>query len=298
MGVLTWFASRRLGLAAGLIAGGLLAANPTFASLSRATRGYSLLVLCAVVATILVAEDRPDRSMWFDLAYVAVAGMGLATHLYMLPVVVAHFGTVVAKGRWGFRWRLRFAGVAGVAVLAYAGMATTMIDAMGRYPRSFQAGLPWELAVMATGSGWASVAVTPLVVGGGLFVLHRSRASRGAVLAFGAAFLVLWAGMQSSALTARFLVWLVPGATYLAAVAVGRIRAGFLLGAASMALAVVAALPGYTAGPTAYSEAAAVIRRANAEGARSCVVDVGGITDAGLSGQSRRLCARHGSRSA
>ncbi|MDQ3642368.1 MAG: glycosyltransferase family 39 protein, partial [Actinomycetota bacterium] len=86
VGVLTWFAARRHGLLAGLAAGALLATNPTFLSLSRAARGYSLLVLCAIVATILVADDRPDRSRWSDLAYVAVAGMGLATHLYMFPV--------------------------------------------------------------------------------------------------------------------------------------------------------------------------------------------------------------------
>lgn len=275
VGVLTWFATRRLGPKAGLMAGALLAANPTFASLSRSVRGYSLLVLCAVVATILVAEDRPGRSMWFDLTYVAVAGMGLATHLYMLPVVIAHVGAVVAKGRWGLRWRLRVAGVGAVGAVAYAGMATTMIDTMGSHPRSLQPGLPWRVAAMATGPGWASIAVAPLVVVGGFCVLRRSRASRGALLAFAAAFLLLWAGMQSSALTARFFVWLVPGTAYLAAVAVRRIPAGFLLGAASAALAVAAALPGFTDDPTAYRQGAAVILRANAAGARSCVVDVG-----------------------
>ncbi len=275
VGVLTWFAARRLGLAAGLTAGLLLASNPTFASLSRAVRGYSLLVLCAVVATILVAEDRPGRSMRFDLAYVAIAGMGLATHLYMLPVVIAHVGAVLAKGRWGFGWRLRFAGVAAVGALAYGGMATAMIATMGSQPRSLQTGLPWRVAMMATGFGWASVVVAPLVVGGSFFVLRRSRPSRGAALALAAAFLFLWAGMQSSALTARFFVWLVPGAAYLAGAAVGRIGAGFLLSAASAALAVAVALPGFRDDPTAYRQAAAVILRANAAGARSCVVDVG-----------------------
>ena len=88
--VLTWFAARRHGLAAGLAAGALLACNPTFISLSRAVRGYSLLTLCALVATIVVVEDRRTRSNRWGALYVVAAGVGLATHLYMVPVLGAH----------------------------------------------------------------------------------------------------------------------------------------------------------------------------------------------------------------
>lgn len=275
VGVLTWFAARGEGLAAGLVAGGLLASNPTFATLSRSVRGYSLLVLCAVVTTILVAHDRTDRSIWLDLAYVAVAGMGLATHLYMAPVLGAHVGAVVAQGRLDRRWRLRFAGTAAVAAVAYAGMAATMTGTMGASSRRLQIGLPWQVALMATGNGWASVAVAPLAIGGGILLLRRSRGSRGAAVALSGLLLILWAGLQPSVLTARFFVWLVPAAAYLAAVAIGRVRAGFLPGAASVAFALAVTLPGSSADPTAYRQAAALIRRANGNGARSCVVDVG-----------------------
>ena len=275
VGVLTWFAARRHGLLAGLVAGALLATNPTFLSLSRAARGYSLLVLCAIVATILVADDRPDRSPWSDLAYVAVAGMGLATHLYMFPVIVAHVGAVIARRRLDARWRLRFAGTALVAVLAYAGMAASMIDTMGGYPRILKADLPWNVAVMATGGGWVALLVAPLVVAGALVLLRRSRAARGAALALAAVLLVQWAGLQSSALTARFFVWLVPGAAYLAAVAVGRIRVGAVLAGASVVFTGLAVLPTFTDDPTAYRHAAALIRRAGAMGERSCVVNIG-----------------------
>lgn len=275
VGVLTWFAARRHGLLAGLVAGALLATNPTFLSLSRAARGYSLLVLCAIVATVLVAEDRPDRSRWSDIAYVAVAGMGLATHLYMFPVIAAHLGVVIARRRFDARWRLRFAGTALVAVLAYAGMAGSMIDTMGGYTRVLKADLPWKVAVMATGGGWAALVVAPLAVAGAVLLLRRSRAARGAALALGAVLLVQWAGLQSSALTARFFVWLVPGAAYLAAVAVGRFRVGAVVAVGSAALAAAAVVPGFTGDPTAYRQAAAVISDANARGARSCVVNIG-----------------------
>jgi hypothetical protein len=275
VGVLTWFAARRHGLLAGLVAGTLLACNPTFVSLSRAARGYSLLVLCAIVATILVAEDRPDRSRRSDLAYVAVAGMGLATHLYMFPVVAAHLGAVLARGRLDARWRFRFAGTALVAALAYAGMAAGMIETMGGYARVLKTDLPWDVAVMASGGGRAALAGAPLVVAGAVLVLRRNRAARGAALALGAVLLVQWAGLQSSALTARFFVWLVPGAAYLAAVAVGRLRPAAVLAGASVALAVAAVVPGFTNDPTAYRQAAAVVTEANAAGARSCVVNIG-----------------------
>lgn len=275
VGVLTWFAARRHGLLAGLAAGALLATNPTFLSLSRAARGYSLLVLCAIVATVLVAEDRPDQSRWKDLAYVAVAGMGLATHLYMFPVIAAHLGAVLARRRLDARWRFRFAGTALVAVLAYAGMAASMLDTMGGYARVLKADLPWNVAVMTTGGGWAALVVSPLVVAGAVLLLRRSRAARGAALALAGVLLVQWAGLQSSALTARFFVWLVPGAAYLAAVAVGRLRPAALLAAASAALAVSIVAPGFTNDPTAYRQAAAVITQANAAGARSCVVNIG-----------------------
>ena len=103
--VLTWFASQRLGLLAGVVAGTLVACNPTFATLSRSVRGYSLLTLCAVVSTVLVARDDGCWSRRRDIAYVAVAGVGLATHLYMVPVVAAHAGAVVARRQLDRGWR-------------------------------------------------------------------------------------------------------------------------------------------------------------------------------------------------
>ncbi|HVL04820.1 MAG TPA: glycosyltransferase family 39 protein [Acidimicrobiales bacterium] len=275
VGVLTWFAARRHGLAAGLVAGGLLAANPTFATLSRGVRGYSLLVLCAIVATVLAVEDRPGRPGWWDAAYGAVAGAGLATHLYMLPVLAAHAGLVAARREFDARWRVRFTGAACVAGVAYVGMAASMIDTMGSYARVLEADLPWRVAVMATGGGWASAAALPLVVAGGVLVLRGSRAARGAAAALAAVLLVQWAGLQSSALTPRFFVWLVPGAAYLAAVAVGRVPVAAVVGAASCAVTAWALAPGFTGHPTAYRHAAALIGEVNAAGGRSCVVNIG-----------------------
>ncbi len=274
VGVLTWFAARRHGLVAGLVAGTFLACNPTFVELSRSVRGYSLLTLCAVVSTVIVAEDRPGRSRWYDLAYVIVAGIGLATHLYMVPVVVAQFGVIVARRRLDDRWRVCLVGVVAVAVVAYAGMARAMVDANAAHDQAFQPGIPWRLATMVTGSGWASVVIAPLVVVGAVLVL-RGRGARGAVIALAAVLAVLWLGLQSSALTARFFVWLVPAAGYLVAVAVGRIPVGAVLVTGWTALVLVLVAPGYTSDPTNYRQAASLLRAVEASGNRGCVVGVG-----------------------
>lgn len=273
-GVLTWFAARRHGVVAGLLAGTFLACNPAFAGLSRSVRGYSLLTLCALVSTVLVVEDRPGRSRWYDVSYVLVAGTGLATHLYMVPVIAAQVGLVVGRRGLDQRWRLRFLGVLVVAGVAYAGMARVMIDAGAAHPRVFKPDVPWSIATMVTGGGWASVLIAPLVITGAFFVL-RDPGARGAALGLGAVILLLWAGLQSSALSDRFFVWLVPGAGYLVAVGVGRIPSGVFLAVGWSVLAFSLVLPGYTREPTAYRRAAAILRRADASGARGCVVDVG-----------------------
>ena len=272
--VLTWFVARRHGLLAGLVAGVLVAANPTFSALSRSVRGYSLLTVCAVIATVLVVTDDGRESRRRGPAYVLVAAAGLATHLYMLPVLAAHAGAVLARRDFDRTWRLRFLGALTVAAFAYVGMAGPMVDGIRAHGRVFQPGLPWRVAEMATGGGWATVVVLPLVVVGAVLVLRR-RPARGAALALVALLMVMWTVLQSSALTERFLVWLVPAAAYLVAVAVARIPVTALAVVPWTAVVAAALLPAYTDDPTAYRVAADVLREANAAGARSCVVAVG-----------------------
>ena len=283
--MLAWFTARRHGLLAGLAAGAVLAANPTFSSLSRSVRGYSLLPLCALAATIVLMEDAAGAGAgagsWgrlrrrLDVVYIVAAGIGLATHLYMVPVLIGHAAAVVATGRMDDHWRRRFIGVAVVGACAYAAMAGAMIHANAEHSRIFKAGIPWRITTMAMGGGWAAVVLAPLVVVGTVATLRTSRGARVAGVAVGAVLVVLWAGLQSSALEARFFVWLVPAAAYFAGVAVSRVRLGLVSAAAFVVLAVVAVAPGWTREPTGYRQAAALVRQTNAKGGRSCVVDVG-----------------------
>ena len=273
VGVLTWFAARRHGVLAGVTAAVVLALNPTFSGLSRSVRGYSLLTLCAVVSTVLVLGEG-ERRRWHGPAYVLVAAVGLATHLYMTPVLAMHVGVLLARRSLDRRWAVRLLAVPLLAALAYAGMAREMIEATAAHARHFQPGLPWRVAGMAAGGGWAFAVLAPLVLAGALVVL-RSRVGRGAAIALGAAVLGFWAVMQSSALTPRFFVWVVPGIAYFAAVAVARVRAALVVAAVWAVVALAALLPGYTADLSGYRPAAEVVRSFNASGGRSCVVGVG-----------------------
>ncbi len=275
VGVLAWFVAHRHGVVAGLAAGALLACNPTFAGLSRAARGYSLLTLCALVATLVVVEDPRTHPRRVDALYIVAAGAGLATHLYMVPVLAAHVGMLLARGRWDGRWRRRLLGVLLAGAVAYAGMAAAMVEAAGEHARVFKPAMPWHVASMATGGGWAALVVAPLVCAGALVVLRDSRAARGAAAGMAVVLLGLWAVMQSSALEERFFVWMVPGAAYLAGVAIARVRGSWVLAAGSAALALAVIVPGYTRDPTSYRLAAALVESTSASGSRACVVDVG-----------------------
>ncbi|MDQ3977968.1 MAG: hypothetical protein M3314_00225, partial [Actinomycetota bacterium] len=273
--VLTWFACRRLGLLSGIVAGAVVAANPTFAGLSRSVRGYSLLALCAVVSTVLVLSDDGRRSRRSGGAYLLVAAAGVATHLYMVPVLAGHAGVLLARRAFDQRWRARFLAVLLLSALAYAGMASTLVDAASAHSRVFQADFPGRVARMATGGAKAWLLLAPLAAVGAAVTLRRSPAAGGGGLTLAVVLVGLWAVLQSSALGERFFVWLVPAAAYMIAVAVRRFPTGAVVAGVGVVLAVVGMVPGYTRETTSYRQAAELIRRASADGATSCVVGVG-----------------------
>ena len=92
--VVAWCAER-WGIVAAATAGLVLGANSSFAELSRSVRGYSLL--SAVVSTLLVDRllTKPRRSL--SAAYIVVVAAGIATHVYMLLVLLGQIGIVVAR---------------------------------------------------------------------------------------------------------------------------------------------------------------------------------------------------------
>ena len=192
-------------------------------------------------------------------------------------MIAAHLGAVLARGEFDDRWRRRFLWVAALAGCAYVGMADVMLEATSAHARVFKGDMPWRVVTMATGGGWASVVLAPLVVVGAVVVLRGSRTTRGVALGLAVVLVGLWAGLQSAALEDRFFVWLVPGVAYLVGVAVGRFRAGAVIAAGSAVLAVTTVIPGYTQELTGYRAAAAVVRSVDAAGGRACIVGSTGL---------------------
>ena len=209
----------------------------------------------------------------------AAAAVGLATHLYMVPVVAAHVGALLAQGRLDECWRKRLLWTVGLAGCAYAGMADVMLNATAAHGRVFRADMPWQVATMATGGGWASLVIAPLVVVGVWVVLRAAggpggrpspwpsssrRLGRAPVRRPGGPFLRL-AGARRCLPGGR-------GREPHPRRSPGRGRIGRPRGPGGSAVA-----PGYTADPTGYRAAAALLRAVDAAGERGCVVGSTGV---------------------
>ena len=85
--VVGWIVGR-WGWLAGLAGGLLLAANPTFASLGRSVRGYSLLTLALVCVTVLLERLLVERRGGEGIAYTTALAIAIATHLYAMCVLL------------------------------------------------------------------------------------------------------------------------------------------------------------------------------------------------------------------
>jgi uncharacterized membrane protein len=100
---------------------------------SQNARGYTLLLLCVLLATYLLLKWLAGGSGWHLAAYAVVGALGAYTHLTMVFVVVTH-AAVVALELWRREWRsagsrtrwrpaiAAFGGAALLTILLYAPM--------------------------------------------------------------------------------------------------------------------------------------------------------------------------------
>lgn len=233
--VLTGWLGRR-SLLAGVSAGLLLAAEPLFAAESRAVRGYSLLVLCAVVSSLLLVRllERPSGRA-VEIGYVVSLAAALATHLYALFVLAGHVGAVAGSGRLGRRWLLRWVAALALGGSVYIGLARTMLAASRGERGHFDADFPARAAHALLGVQPVAVVLFAALGLIGLVVLRR----RGAVAATAvvlAGLLVDWAVIAPLDLWPRYLLWVVPAFAGLAGVAVARWRPIAVLAVAAIVL--------------------------------------------------------------
>jgi hypothetical protein len=278
VGVLVGALQRRVGTLAAVAAGLFMATNPTVLQLSRSVRGYSLLLLCSIASSALLADllgPEPDerRHRRRRIAYIATIAVGTATHLYMVPVVLAHVVVVAARRRLDSEWGLRWVAGLGLGACIYAAMLPDLLDAASAGGRTFKPGFPLRLAEVVTGTGWAIPFTGAVVVIGAALVLARRSDLRLATAAVTAAVAFTWLVTASVHLEARFHVWLVPAAAAVVAVAVRRRPALLALVLIGAAINTWSVLDGYVDDPNAEPELAAVLDHAAAAGERGCVTN-------------------------
>ena len=273
VGVTTAVLVDRFGLPAGMSAGVFVATNPLFVVNSRDLRGYSLGVLCAVVATVLLPRAGTGRWRW---AYGLVLGLAIAAHFFTGLVAVAHVIWVAAGRPRTDRWRRApgwlVAGIIGIG--ANANILWVDLTQHGFIPGVFDPTFPRDLVFYLVGAPdlqaialWISPAAL------GLWVLRRERWLWLSLITISAGVAFLWIVLHPAYMYPRFFMFLVPGCAYLIAAAVNRWRLVLapvvILGAAA---AVVFLVPGYTQDSIAVRQSAAVIEQAKEAGRRACVI--------------------------
>jgi hypothetical protein len=273
--VVGWIVGR-WGWLAGLAGGLLLAANPTFASLGRSVRGYSLLTLALVCATVLLERLLVERRGGEGIAYTTALAIAIATHLYALCVLLGHVLVVVVRREADRRWLLRWVAAVVVGGLAYSGMAGRMVAAARSEQHRFQSAFPLHVGAAVLGSTPAAIAVVACLTCLGLL---RARRSALAALAVVVAVLgVDWAVVAPTDLYPRFLVWLIPVAAVAAAAAIR--RSAWLLGPAVVAAVAMVAvdIPNWTVQPLPGPAAAELLGDARQLDATTCALpDVRGL---------------------
>ena len=261
LAIVQWTA-RKWGVVASLAGSAVLLTNPLFIKYGQEARGYSLLVLAAAVSTLclieLEQEHRPP-TRWLEVAYVLAAAAGLATHLYMLPVLAGHGAYILARGALTLRWAKIWGVVALGGSLAY----------MGAFPErrsgQFDPAFPGEAVHDVLGGHLVAMIVLGTICAAGLVVHRQHFTLFAAPMLF---VLAIWTVVQPRDLYPRFLVWAVPAIAVAAAWSVARSRLALL------PVLVAAALTWPSAAPTdsGIRDAAQVLTSYQQDGESACAV--------------------------
>jgi hypothetical protein len=268
--LLTAWCARQWGLLAGVSAGVVLAANPMFADLSRAVRGYSLLTFCALASTLLLwrlLEATPaDRRT--EVLYVVFVAAGISTHLYGCVVLVVHAAMVIARREFNATWFRRWVASLFLGSLIY--LKTINIILNTRNHRQFRSGYGGSVALAIFGQARVAAIALFVVVVVALWLTRRNRE-----FVIGAAALVVfvifvWVIVEPQFLVVRYWVWVIPGVGLATAFLVARRPAAIVLVVVAVVAMAIHERPMWTATEDPTSEAAAVLDAARAEGMEVC----------------------------
>ena len=273
VGVMATALSRKFGMLAGVSAALYIATNPLFVENSRDVRGYSLAALCAVLASVLLANGDWSRPRLF--AYGLLMGLAIAAHIFAAVVLVGHVAWIATRRSIPALVQLAPAWFL-AALIGFAANAAIQIIVLvqhGYPPGVFNPTFPRDLVFFIVGAPvllpmglWLSTAAL------GLWSLRTEPYVWASTAVIAAVVAVLWLVLQPQYLYPRFFVFLVPGCAFLMGAAIARwkvLAPVALLGAAA---AVVSQVPGYTVDPLALPQAAAFVERTHAAGGRACVI--------------------------
>lgn len=211
VGVFAFAALERLGTVAGSIATVFFAANPLWLGVAKLARGYSLLVLLSIVATIVLCRLRTRPSLRLEVAYILASGLAIATHLYAVLVIAGHVAVVAGERRLDHRWIVRWTCVAALGAAAYVAQFGQL--PLGSRGRDFMLDFPLDVGRELLGRRVA------VVIAGVPFVLVAMRSAlsktsgRVVATAYAAVFVAVWTA-GSVDLYPRFFVWAVPATAW------------------------------------------------------------------------------------
>lgn len=264
----------RFGLLAGGIPAVFMATAQAWVLEARQMRGYSLMVLLAILASVVLRSGLGSRRR--RAGYVALMAGAMAAQLFALLLLPVHLAYVAAARPSELRKSAVAAAAAGAAGLAVNALAIANSVQMlaGKQPRLFRPDFP-KAVVMDLVGGPFPIAVAFGLAGVvlGAFALRRKRwvGYPVAVLAVMVAF--LWLVVQPMWLYPRFFLFILPGAMYLVAAGLKRwplVAPLVLIGAV---FSVLGQLPGYTAEPMSLPVAARLVNASRAAGGNPCVLE-------------------------
>jgi hypothetical protein len=272
VGLLAFVACRQYGLLPGTCAAAILATNPLFLTESREVRGYSLLVLCAVISTTIVAKTDGKGGLW-RWGYVLSIGVGLGTHLFMIWVIAGHAVILWHRRQDRSEWLFRMVGGGLIGAVPYL---LTLDEFVGRSRhRHVDAGFPIALARDLLGTEWISVGLVGSLLAFALWRCRRHRLL--APLVAVAVIAVLTTLFSPNAPGTRFFIWAVPLVGLGSASAVHTRRLLSLLVVPAVAVQLLSVHDTYTRDSLANRRVAPLIERSRREGKRVC--GLGGSTE-------------------
>jgi glycosyltransferase involved in cell wall biosynthesis len=269
--VVVGWCARRWGLPAAATAGLVLAANPSFAELSRSVRGYSLLCLCAALSTLLVERLLVAPRRLLGAAYVMLVAAGIATHVYMLLVLFPQAVLVVLRGGALRSWLRRWAIALLLGALAYADIGAAMIRSASRAQPLFRPRFPLLLLTTLLGGTRATLVILgALALLGAALAFDRALALAVATLAV--ALLSIWLWLAPRDLYPRFLIWLAPLLAVAVAASIRRIPVALPLVAVAAVVMIHIDVRHWTQNPLPNREAAQLVRATRRDGGKPCVL--------------------------